>query len=97
MPIKLSFYHKGKIISTLSGSEKENIQGKKVSVSKQVELPDNIISETTYFTTDTQYHFLPKYQTERTFLNQISNITLNYSVEDKKLEDLYQLLIKKSK
>ncbi len=90
------FLYKGKKIGMLSSEKKEAIKGKKIIISKQVNLPRLFLEQNNYYITDNQYFIFPKINQEKPLIEKVSSITSNYSVQDKKLEDVYQLLIPKN-
>lgn len=94
---KIIFLYEGQIIGSMTAQDKTKIRGKKILISEQVNLPKSILNTTQYIIYENQYYLFPELNHEKDLIEKINQITLNYSVQDKKLEDIYQLLISSSK
>lgn len=91
---RIAFISKGMLVGDiLSKSDiAAKIDGKKVIISKQAIDPqaDSRIAETQFSQDEANYYFYPEQQHEKDFINLITQHTLNFSIEEKSLEDYYK-------
>ena len=71
------------------------VGGKKVIISKQAMQRDvdSRVQEADFTEDESNYYFFPKQQEEKAFIQMISQYTLNFSIEERNLEDYYRALI----
>ena len=71
------------------------VGGKKVIISKQAMQRDvdSRVQEADFIEDESNYYFFPKQQEEKAFIQMISQYTLNFSIEERNLEDYYRALI----
>ncbi len=94
---KIAFISKGQIVGDVLHKDEilEKVKGKKITVSKDsIDMNvDSRLSQVQFQEDDSNLYFFPVSSEERDFVQLISNHTLNFSIEEKSLEDYYKTLI----
>lgn len=91
---RVAFINEGQIVGEVLTKQQiqDKVQGKKVTLSKGV-LDTEMFTGTSFVEDDSTITFFPAQREERNLIQQISKYTLNFSIEEKSLEDYYKAII----